>query len=416
VASQYLNLANLAHARHDRAGVERLHAKALAIRRELFPDPHPDIVNSQLTYGKMLLDYGDSASAIEPLTEALLLCRQLFDPDHPPSKEALMLLQRALKDQGRLDELPQLIAAADAAPNAKGGWAAPHELLARLARDRGDFSLAIAHYSRALDSLRRQTNPPPDKLVATLAGISDVYQRQGRLGLALPFLREEHALNRTRLQARPHEFVQRAGAFSDALFQQKQTNEVVAVLGEMRSALARLPDASEVEWARLEGRESRALTLQGRLEEAERLARSAIARARSLGPEPAEILATSLDALTVVQRARGDAAGDLATRREAFAIREAMFGKDSPRMADPCFALGEALERAGQREEAARYFLQAWDFKQRDPAASRNFTPVALAQRLVELYEALQQPEQATVWKKKLAALTPPKSAAAPKP
>ena len=297
--------------RPDRARLCRLAAAALL---ETAPGAEP--VN-RLHAGRLLLDAGDLEAAYENLVGAgerflsrdLDLARDAFvDADraadaiglsvHDPRRLAARLgAGRAARNSGRLDEVLELLAPAEAAdlePALRGGVL---ELLGSVRCMRGQLDEALACAEAARSALAKVRDGPGLARVAHLE--AEALLRRGDRTRGLP--RMEEALELARSAGSEEEAL-------DCLFRIGSSHRAAGDLAAARPALEEtLASARRIGAARLAGMALRELgnlaLLEGRKVDAERLLRSSAEQLSSTGYRP-EAAVTRIS-LGELRRARG---------------------------------------------------------------------------------------------------------------
>jgi tetratricopeptide (TPR) repeat protein len=110
-----------------------------------------------------------------------------------------------------------------------------------------------------------------------------------------------------------------------------------------------------------------ALTLEGKIEEAEKIYQRSIKQLQqSFGLSSTELLPT-LFALGSIYESEGDVSAAMDLYQRAFKINEKHYGPYSPGVADSLHHLGRASSIAGQPEKAERHYKQALSILEKEP-------------------------------------------------
>jgi len=174
---------------------------ALAIRRRVLGDDHPDTIVSVSKLGVLLKQQGKLDEAESYLRETLDAARRVFGDDHPNTLTSFGNLGSLLADQGKLDEAePYLRDALDGARRILGDDH-PDTLrslnnlgLVLLAQDKLDE--AEPYFRDALDGARRVFGDDHPNTFSSINNLGLVLQAQGKGDEAEPYLRD--ALDRAR--------------------------------------------------------------------------------------------------------------------------------------------------------------------------------------------------------------------------
>jgi tetratricopeptide (TPR) repeat protein len=84
----------------DYAKAEAIHREALALRRKLLGNEHPDVATSLNNLASVLREAGKPAEAETTCREALALRRKLFGNDHPDVAESLDIMGNLVLRRG----------------------------------------------------------------------------------------------------------------------------------------------------------------------------------------------------------------------------------------------------------------------------------------------------------------------------
>ncbi len=141
-----LNNLGVAVGNQGRLGeAERLHRRALEMRRAVLGPDHPAVAQSLVNLGKLALDRGEDASAAEILDRALAIRERAFGPDHPVLAEVLALRAQARLRQGRPEAAEGDLRQALRLREARLGPRHPETALTRLELARTLAARGVAH-------------------------------------------------------------------------------------------------------------------------------------------------------------------------------------------------------------------------------------------------------------------------------
>jgi eukaryotic-like serine/threonine-protein kinase len=290
--------------------------RALALRRELYGERHPEVAETLRHLGLVRVEGGEHAAAEPLLKRALALERELFGPEH-------VRVAAAIRQLGYLEEL------------------------------RGRHPEAQALYRSCLALRRRLLGSESEDVASTLSDLSRSLIATGDLAEAEPLAREGLELRR-RLYGERHPLV--SGGLQDlaAILQSRGRHAEAEPLLRQSLALDRelLGDrhpylASSLNNLAVFLREQR------RFEDAERLYREALDIRRSvLGPSHPDV-AVSLNNLALVLRLQGQFAEAERGYAEALTVLRGKFGDRHPNVGviqgNQCSLLEEAGDRLRAR-------------------------------------------------------------------
>jgi serine/threonine protein kinase/tetratricopeptide (TPR) repeat protein len=391
----------------DNAKAEPMHREALAVRRRLLGEQHPDVAQSMNDLGKVLWSAGkmpeaeklhrqalalrrklgaDAATA-ESLNnlalvlyslgraaeaealgrEAVQLRRKLFGPDHPDLAESLGGLAAVLWGQGKLPEAETAYREALAAQRKSLGHEHPDiatslNNLGTVLWSQGKLAESETLQREALAMYRKLFGNEHPEVATSLNNLALVLWRQGKLEDSEPMFREALTLKRK-------------------------------LLGDHQDVASLLNNLAFVLWKK------------GQLTEAESLNREALAMRKQVLGDDSTDAAASLDNLGSVLRDARRLPEAEAALRECLAIREKKI-PDDWRTFGARNTLGGILAAQSKWAEAEPLLLSAYEgLKKREtkiPAEHKTKIKEA-AEHLAQLFEATGRADQAAEWKKKAA-------------
>ncbi|HWL93523.1 MAG TPA: serine/threonine-protein kinase, partial [Phycisphaerae bacterium] len=290
--------------------------------------------------------------------------RQALDPDSTEVAESAAALGDAFRRQNKLDGAALSYKVALDIMRRRGGDASGLHVtlllqgLAEVQQERGDLHGAETAFGELVDELRRSPHGAMG-LPAMLNSYAGVLAINGEFKKAVPLMKE-----------------------------------AIALLDEKGYG-------GRTTRLRLEGNLAWLLARSGQDDEAEPLIRAVLAERRKVLPARHPELATSLITLGVVHLNRKKAMAAEPLFREAVSIRDEIFGKDQADSAEAQAFLGQCLTRLGQFEEAERLLIDSYETLQASARAG-SIDLVEAAGRLIEHYEAREDPEQAGRWREEV--------------
>jgi tetratricopeptide (TPR) repeat protein len=391
-------LARVLEAKTDYTESEPLHREALAMRRKLLGEEHPDVAGSLNNLAVCLDLQNRHAEAMSLFEQAHAIDQRVYPSDHPRLVLDLNNIARCLQSLRRHREaLPlyeQAVSMAERlypGDHPYGAMALHH--LGDARRATGDLPGALRDAEASIAAYRRHPDWNPVEQVHALEVLARVYADADRREEAVALRREavDAHMNR-QVPATDAHLTEDMLDLGAALLGAQQFAEAEPVL---RDALSRARDVwgdghNRVAFAQQHLAD--ALRALGRLEEAEQLAREAVAMYLTLGDEfihphahavgvfantlaaagrldqassvQREFLASYSDALPPEDRSHHVAPLALhslerkeyveAERliRELVAFNERNLGKDDPRVAQSLGPLGLLLVQTGRYAEA----------------------------------------------------------------
>jgi eukaryotic-like serine/threonine-protein kinase len=322
----------------------------------------------QVTLGGIYCDLGKYDEAVPLLRQALTTRQRLFGNESPQAADSLEALAGAVWGQDKLQEAEALYRQAVAIEEKAASHEGPEatSVLANLAgvlRQEGKLAEAESLYRQALARLRGPTDKETPEVASTLSSLATVLWSQAKLPEAESIQRQALAMRR-KLLGDEHPDV------SISL------NNLSAILRDAR----KLPEAEDV-------------------------CRQALAMKRKMLGNDHPDVAISLQNLASVLREEGKSAEAEPVLRECLALREKVI-PDDWRTPSTRSTLGGCLLLEKKYTEAEPLLLSGYDglakAQERIPPSSKARFREA-AERLVQLYEATDRPEQAAQWKQKLA-------------
>jgi len=195
VATSLNNLAGLYESQGRYSEAEPLHSQALALRRKLLGEEHLDVASSLNNLGLFYNSQGKYSEA-EPLySQALTLTRRLLGEEHPDVATILNNLALLYNSQGRYSEAEPLYIQALALKRKLLGQEHPDVAislnnLAGLYNSQGRYSEAEPLYRQALALRRKLLGEEHPSVATSLNNLAGLYKSQRMYGDAEAFYRQ----------------------------------------------------------------------------------------------------------------------------------------------------------------------------------------------------------------------------------
>ncbi|MCP4589421.1 MAG: serine/threonine protein kinase, partial [bacterium] len=368
------DLARVLHKQNSYREAERLHRHALRVRAETYGEVHAAVAESQSDLAWLLKDRGKLTEA-EPLyRRALASRRKLHGAEHSDVANSLNKLAQFLVQFG-------------------------------------DYAEAEPLLREALAMRQRIHEPRHTEIATSMANLGTLLRSRGKFTEALPLLRDALELRHERL-----------GEHATTVASQNQLGLLLRDMGEydeaeqiLRQALALrvklLGDQHEFV-AVSKHNLAIALQAQGKYEEAEPLYRDALMLLkRTLRDKQHPKIASCLNSLAKLLHETGRCGEAERCADRALTIRKRKYSgqPNHPEIAASCLTLGGILLDRGKFAEAEPVLRSSYDIIMRLPDRDGRRTTETV-QRMVELYEEWNRPDQAAEYRAMLpeAANTPP--------
>jgi CHAT domain-containing protein/tetratricopeptide (TPR) repeat protein len=208
LAASLNNLGNLLQSLGNLEKAETILERALAIRRELYGESHPDVATSLNNLAVTVDERGDAGRARDLYEQALAMRRKVLPPGHPRIASTLNNLGQLRMTLGDLDEARPLLEQALALRERALGPEHPltSEVignLGTLAWKAGNRAAARAFYDRSTAILQASIGPDHPDIGRNLYNVARILEEEGDfdaarsahervLGLRVRALGEEH--------------------------------------------------------------------------------------------------------------------------------------------------------------------------------------------------------------------------------
>lgn len=314
--------------------------RALSMRKELFPEGHPDVATSLDHFARVEYERGEFDAAEMLLQESLRL-RRIYGTE---SERAATLhdLGIVLSDAGHLEEA----------------------------------ELALAE---ALEIRRRMPGPGRHDLVETLNGMALALHRQSRFAEAEAYFREavrvgegiagrrtpEQVSSLRNLARLEHRFDHNY-AEAEARYRTVLTASRVLYGPSHPEVAVSLSDLAQV------------LRDEGRYDEAESVAREGLAMWTALNGEENTETAISMDILAGILWQRGDPEAAADIYRRTMTMRKKLLGEDHPRVISGYTTMGGLLLEMERLPEAEQHYREALRRAEAAYGSDHAYTAIAL--------------------------------------
>jgi len=307
---------------------ERLLEQALATRRRVLGDDHPDTLKSINKIGQVLQRRGKLEEAEPLFSEALERRRRVLGDDHRDTLVSIANMGYLLRARGELEEAELYFR--EALERLRRVLGDDHldtltsiNNLGSLLVIRGKLEEAESLHREALERVRRVLGDDHPQTLTSINDMGYLLQSQGKLKEAEPYYREA-------------------------------LDGYLRVLGhDHPHSLSSISNMGYL------------LRAQGKLEEAEPYYREALeGRRRVLGDDHSHTL-TSINNMGYLFKAQGKLEEAEPYYREALEGRRRVLGDDHPHTLSSMNNMGGLLKTQGRLEEAESYYRQALDDRRR---------------------------------------------------
>ncbi len=414
-----------------------LFEEALALRRKVFGEKHPDVATSLMLLGEAQQTAGRVKDGETSMRAALDMRRQLFGNDHPDVATAAETLANLLEIRGALDECETLLRdtlriRTVAFTPEHAAVAAVKSALATILRKKGDIAAAETLYREAVATLRKVL-PDSDDLGDTLANLGILLQNASRFADSRAAYEEAQRIYRSRHGAEHPAVAGCLNSLAVLAFLEGKTDEAIELARRTVAMRRRVLPKDHYDLAESLNNLGFMLASAKRGEEAVPLYRESLdIKRRTIGPAPdtnrtASSFAMCLEALGRLDEAKAEylaaadgwktvgnpversrsliSVGEILVRqgkaaeaetvlRETLELRRANLPEGHWRIAAAQSSLAEALTAQKRFEEAEALLLTALPALAESKDASAE-AKANVKKRAVALYEAWGKPEKA---------------------
>ncbi|NBB84992.1 MAG: tetratricopeptide repeat protein [Bacteroidetes bacterium] len=357
VATSLSHLATIIGAKGNVAAADSMHQVALAMRRSLYDEVHPDIASSLTSLGILSIQQLDYRRADSLLREALTIRREVFGPEHPRVAESLSNLGRVYHNTGDVEETERL-------------------------------------YRDALAIRQKQLGREHPETLSNLNDLAVLLYQQEQFEAAEPFYREAVAIGRTVLGSDHAVVATYLSNLATLLYNKQQYSEARSLHEE--ALAARRKAYGEDHWMTATSQQLLGRTLHqlGELDEAEDALRQALAVYRANLPVQHNGIASVATALGELLLDSDRPAEALPLLKEGLDIRQIRYPEGHRRIGYAKSAYGAGLLALARYAEAEPFLQEGYAIMEREYRAGNWFTERA-RQRLRRLYTAWGKPDEA---------------------
>jgi tetratricopeptide (TPR) repeat protein len=229
-------------------GARDLYEEALAVRRNLYDRPHPDVAVVLVNLGKVYGDMADFDRAEPLLRESLEMHNAVYEGDHQGKAVAMDRLGTLLMQRGKFEEAETLLKEALRMFTATVG--ANHPFTATCTSSLGSlyleterFAEAEANYRAAIEGMKKAFRANPELYVAPLLGlIGEALARMGRHEEAVASLNEAILMYAKVPNPNPGEIAWAKGTLARELLVLGNMEEALTMGKDAVDGIAGLPD------------------------------------------------------------------------------------------------------------------------------------------------------------------------------
>ncbi len=397
---------------------DELLRRALAIRESVLGAEHQDVAESLNDLSLLLMDQGKFGEAGPLLDRALEIRRRVFGDEHPEVAETVNNVGLIHQNQGDYDaaeshlrhglELNRRIFGTE-----HRYVALSLNNLATALAQKGDYRAGEAALREVLEIQHKTHGNTHPEIARTLGNLGQVLRARGDLDAAEGVFREALAMQRSLVG---DEHLDVAVAVTNLGIVLEGKGDYEAAESHLRSSLTL--------WLEIFGRGhwrtgvslyflARTLAGKGEHGEAEALYQEVLAVFRETLPEGHHYLAHPLAGLGRLFLERGQPREALPLLRQAIEQERRTLPEDHVDVAEVQSLLGECLVRLGELEEAEPLLLGSYPLV-RDQRGARHRQARRALERIVELYDSWDRPQEAARYRGLLAELELPSAPSDP--
>jgi eukaryotic-like serine/threonine-protein kinase len=347
-----------------------LQERALATRRRILGDEHPDTLLSIRNLSVLLQSQGKLSEAEPFCREALEKTRRVLGEDHPATLVSINNLGSQLQQQARLDEAEPLLRESLEKHRRVMGEHHPHTLssIANLGQqllDQGQLAEAEPLLRAALENRRHVLGEEHPDTLSSINKLASLLVKQDKLNEAEPLMREALEKQRRALgDAHPSTL----NALNDmgVVFQlQNKLSEAEPYLREVVERKRRILGEDHPDTLRSISNFGSLLKAEGKLNEAEPFFREALDKARRVLGEEHTLTLTVANNLGVLLENQGKLDEAEPLFREVLEKRRRVLGDEHKDTANSANSLGALLRDQGKLDEAEPYIRDSLKIRQR---------------------------------------------------
>lgn len=344
-----------------------LQERALATRRKVLGEEHPDTLKSLRGLGELLSVQGKLADAEVVLRDALEKRRRILGEEHPDTLTSIDDLGDAFSDQGKWSEAERCFREAlekrrRVLGDQNGETMHSINNMGGVLQHEGKLNEAEPYFREALDKRRRFLGEDDPDTLSSINNLGLLLKEQGKLSEAEPYFREALVKNRRVLGEEHPDVLPSISNMGLLLEAQGKLDEAEPYYREALEKARRVLGGEHPTTLILLNHMGQLLLAQGKAAEAEPYDREALEKARRvLGDEHEStlIVLSNMGSLWLAQGKPGDSAALLAPAEAA--MRKAFTGGYTHRLAKYLMNLGMARAALGQYAGAEANLIEARD-------------------------------------------------------
>jgi tetratricopeptide (TPR) repeat protein/CHAT domain-containing protein len=397
--------------------------EAMAIRREILTENHPDYAISLRNLALLYQAMGDYPKALPLLEQARDLCKKLLTENHPAYAQSLnnlAVLYQAMGDypkalplfQRALDMYKQLLT--ENHPD----YAISLNNLAVLYKDMGDYPKALPLYEQARDLTKKLLSENDPHYATSLNNLALLYRHMGDYPKALPLLEQARDLRKKLLTENHPEYAASLNNLAGLYRDMGDYLKALALHEQARDLRKKLLTESHPDYAQSLNNLAALYQDMGDYLKALALCTQARELKKKLLTENHPEYANSLNNLALLYQAMGDYTKALTLFEQARDLYQKLLTENHPVYANSLNNLGALYQETGNYPKALPLFEQARDLRKKlltenhpEYAASLN-NLATLYQEMGDYPKALPLFEQARDLRKKLLTESHPEYAA----
>ncbi|MCA2816158.1 MAG: tetratricopeptide repeat protein [Microcystis sp. M085S1] len=338
--------------------------QALAIRKKVLGDNHPDTAQSLNNLAELYTVQGRYSEA-EPLyKQALAIIKQQLGDNHPYTATSLNNLALLYQSQGRYSEAEPLYKEALAIRKQQLGdnhpdTAASLNNLAELYRVQGRYSEAEPLYKQALAIWKKQLGDNHPDTAISLNNLAGLYESQGRYSEAEPLYKQALAIRKQQLGDNHPSTATSLNNLAGLYESQGRYSEAEPLYKQALAIIKQQLGDNHPSTATSLNNLAGLYESQGRYSEAEPLYKQALAiRKQQLGDNHPST-ATSLNNLAFLYQSQGRYSEAEPLYKQALAIRKQQLGDNHPSTATSLNNLAGLYQSQGRYSEAEPLYKEA---------------------------------------------------------
>ncbi len=381
-----------------------LQKSALATRRRVLREEHPDTLTSINNMGALLWSQGKLAESEPYYREALEKSRRVLGEEHPNTLSFINNMGVLLHSQGKLAEAEPYWREALEKRRSVLGEEHPDTLdsvhsMGVLLQAQGKLAEAEPYCREDLDKSRRVLGEEHPHTLASINNMGNLLQAQGKLAEAALYFREALQKRRRVLGEEHPDTIVSIHNMGLLLWPQSKFTEAEPYWREALEKSRRVLGEEHPSTLLSIHNMGALLYSQGKFAEAEPYWREALEkRRRVLGEEHSETL-LSIHYLGYVLHARGKLAEAEPYYREALEKSRRVLGEEHPNTLLFNNSVGVVLHGQGKLAEAEPYYREALQKHRRVLSSDHRDTQTSMA-RLATLLDSLARPvESEVLWR-----------------